>query len=504
MYNGKMPNCNAHPVNERKNMRLSLIITVIASLLLCRTSPLYSEGQSVKWPDPIQVVLDNAQPLHFSRGNRLPLYLWPAIVSGKFTQEQAETLARELDKRGVGLVSRWEWGRREQSLEEALVIARAQKKLGLRVNVDATSCLYFFFEGDPRTAHVDAEGKPFWDDSFGKKDMGCPFALDFRRRAIRERIEYFADAYQRERVDLGFVFADWEIDGPLEWNRAWEASQRCRRCRERIPHIQNFLQFQQVLRDLRADLQRDVYAEPLLIRFPDVLVGNYAVHPHDGFRYWFDYFEQYVEGQPALADQKARYRHWANEFAGTGYTFAMPVIYTWDRTYRWYDFEPGDYRWFYNMLLEASSVGRHTPQNVPIVSFVHWHTVKVSKPPDPGVQQMSEGAYQELLWHMLLRGTDTFFLWCMPQEQAKEVRLLHSVWAAAQEYGEFLEHGTPICFDVPKRPGPVVSGLVLGNRVLVRRTDFTDTTEPVELKVRGQVLRVPPAKGRCQILMLKP
>jgi len=473
------------------------------SLWLSGVSPLCSEEQSVKWPDSIQVVLDNTQPLRFSRGNRLPLYLWPAIVSGKFTPEQAEMLVRELDKRGIGLVSRWEWNRPEESREEALVIARAQKKLGVCVNVDATSCLYSFFNGNPQTAHIDMDGKLFWDDSFGKKDMGCPFALDFRRRAIRERIEYFADAYRQEGIDLGFVFADWEIDGPIEWNKAWEASQRCQRCREHIPSIDNFLQFQKALRDLRSELQREVFAEPLLSRFPNVLVGNYAVHPHDGFRYWYDYFEQYVEGQPALVDQQAHYRHWANEFEGTGYTIAMPVIYPWGWTYRWYDFEPGDYRWFYNMLLEASSVGRHTPQNIPIVSFVHWHTIHVSPPPDPAVQQMSEWAYQELLWHLLLRGTDTFFLWCTPPEQAEEVQLIHAVWASAQEYGEFLERGIPICFEVPKKPGPVVSGLLLGNRVLVRRTDFTNTTESVELRVRGVVLLVPPAKGRCQILELK-
>ena len=105
-----------------------------------------------------------------------------------------------------------------------------------------------------------------------------------------------------------------------------------------FPQMDNFLQYQQVLRDLRSDLQRDAYAEPLLARFPAALVGNYAIYPHNGFRYWYDYFEKSVQGQPALVDQKARYRHWANEFESTGYTFAMPVVYTWSWTYHWYDF----------------------------------------------------------------------------------------------------------------------------------------------------------------------
>ena len=350
--------------------------------------------------------------------------------------------------------------------------------------------------------HIDANGEPFRDKSFGKKNMGCPFAIEHRRKIIRERIEWYADAYAREGLTCDFVFADWEIDGPLEWNGAWDASKKCRRCRANIPDIDsNFLQFQKVIRDLRSDIQNDVYAKPLLSRFPDVLVGNYALYPHDGFRYWYDYFERYVPGQPAIVDQKARYRHWANDFESTGYTFAMPTVYPWSWTWQWYDFEPGDYRWFYNMLKVAGNAGRHTPHNIPIISFVHWHTVMVGQKEDrTGVQQFSERNYQELLWHMLLRGHDTFFLWCAKRERAKEVRLLHPVWAAAQQYGEFLENGVPICFDIPRQPGPVISGLRLGDRVLVRRTDFTDQTEPVEIKIGDVTLTIPHEPGKCRIV----
>ncbi len=477
---------------------------ILSTILFGLANPLSaSEKIPLKWPESIQLVLDNTNPLKFPRGKRLPLYLWPAMYPGKMEFEQAKTLVQELDRRGIGLVSKWDWGNKEESLEEALVIARAQKSLGLLVNIDATSCLYSFFDGDSRTAHIDAQGKPFWDDSFGKKDIGCPFSLDFRRPAIRERIEYFADAYRKEKCSPGFVFTDWEIDGPIEWNGAWAASKRCRRCREHIPHIDNFLEYQKAIRDLRADLQRDVYAAPLTTRFPNILVGNYAVNPHDGFRYWFDYFEKYDSNEPAILDQKAHYRRWANEFEKTGYTFAMPVIYPWDAIYKWYDYEPGDYRWFYNMLLEASSAGQFTAENIPVISFVHWHTVSVTYPGDTSIKQMSEWAYQELLWHMLLRRTNTFFLWCMPNENAREVQLVHSVWAAAQEYGDFLEKGKPISFAVPNHPGTVISGLKLGNRVLIRRTDFTDSTDAVDIQVVGQTMHIPPAKGKCQIISLK-
>lgn len=49
----------------------------------------------------------------------------------------------------------------------------------------------------------------------------------------------------------------------------------------------------------------------------------------------------------------------------------------------------------------------------------------------------------------------------------------------------------------------MVSGLLLGDRVLVRRTDFSAGTAPVEMQVRGRTLRIPPSPGRCQILTLK-
>jgi len=180
----------------------------------------------------------------------------------------------------------------------------------------------------------------------------------------------------------------------------------------------------------------------------------------------------------------------------------MPVVYTWERIFNWYDFDDPDYRWFYNMLLVASNAGQHTPVHVPIISFVHWHTVKANEP-DPGVKQFSENKYQELLWHMLLRGTDTFFLWCPKDQNAKEVRLLHPVYAAAQQYGEFLAQGTPISFDVPKQPAPVVSGLRLEDRVLVRRTEFGKPAGPIEVKVAGKTVSVPAAPGQMQIIPLR-
>jgi len=455
-----------------------------------------------QWPEHIQIVLDNTEPLTFDRGERLPVYLWQAMNPGTLDQGAAEGLLKELNERGIGLVTSWNPGKRELSLAESLTIAKAQKELGLRVNINATSCLYSFFNGDERTAHIDDEGKPFWDTSFGKPKMGCPFALDFRRPDMMERLDYFIKAFKNADVNVDFIFADWEIDGPIEFNEAHSASKRCRRCRHNIRDIDNFEHFQKVLRTLRSALQREVYAEPITENFPGALVGNYGVYPHNGTRYWYDYYEYYVEGQPCRIDQRAQYRKWVDEFPETGYTFAMPVVYTWRRIFDWYDYTDTDYRWFYNMLLVASNVGKHTPDEVPIISFVHWHTIESDDYPGPA-KQFSEGKYQELLWHMLLRGTDTFFLWCRKKESPKEIRLVHQVYAQARRYGRFLSEGQPILFDVPKQPGTIISALKMKNRLLVRRTDFIKRTEPVEITVDNRKIIIADTPGRCQIIALR-
>jgi hypothetical protein len=460
-----------------------------------------AKEKTAKWPPHIQSVFDATKTLEFDRGDRLPLYLWNAMNPGSLDDKTAEVLVRKLNERGVGLISSWDPRNRRESLTKAFTIAKAQKKLGLRVNINATGCLYSFFNGDERTAHIDSGGKPFWDDSFGKRKMGCPFTLDFRIPVVREQVEFFVKEYKRAGLDIDFIFVDWEIDGPIEFNKAQTTSKRCQRCLENIKNIDDFDKFQRILRKLRCQLQRQSYAEPVTMNFPKALVGNYGVYPHNGYRYWYDYFEYYVTGQPYQPDQRAKYRKWYHEFPGTGYTFAMPVVYTWGRIFDWYDYADTDYRWFYNLLLVASNAGENTAANTPIISFVHWNTVGTG-PSGDKIKQFSEGKYQELLWHMLLRGTDTFFVWCGRQDAPKEIHLVHQVYSQAQQYGQFLSNGIPINFNVPKQPGIVISGLKLGNRVLVRRTDFKKNDFPVEITVDGAKITVPATLGRCQIISL--
>jgi len=456
----------------------------------------------VPWDAQAQIVLDVAQPLRFPRQDRLPLFAQPTSDPGLLDEAAARQLVAALDARGIAVICSWWPERREESLARALPIARAQQQLGLSVNVNATACLYSFFDGSPGTAHVDAQGRPFFDESLWRPEMGCPFTLDARRPLIRERVEYFAQAYAAAGLQVGFAWADWEIDGPLEINRAHEFACRCARCRAHIPDIDDFVAFQRAMRQMRSFLQFDTYVRPLRERFPEALVGNYAVYPHDGYRYWFDFFEPlaFPDEQPHRVDGRVRYRAWYDDFPGTGYTYAMPVVYAWHWIHGAYDYANTDYRWFRNMLLVASNAGKSTPPQIPVIAFVHKNPIGAPEGAAEPAEPMSAWAYQELLWHMLLRGVDTFFVWCGGQESAEEVGLAHQVYAAAQEYGAFLRDGLPVLFAVPDAPGTVVSALVLGDRALVRRTDFGASRAPVEVTIGSRCCAIPPAPGRCQVL----
>lgn len=481
--------------------RFLLLITLIPSLFSSEAT-LASDLDGV--PSNLRAVLENTKPLQFDRRGRLPLLVLPISHSLSAIEDgRAEQLLRDLDRRGIGYTVDWQPGKFEESLAEGLRIARLQTKLGLHVCVNANSCLYSFFDGSSETLHVDQTGKTFSETSFGG-ELGCPFAIEHRVPVMKERVEKFLRGYREAGMKIDFIFADWEIDGPIEWNDAWATSKRCERCRQQIGNIDDFRTFQTKLRKIRSEIQRVAFGENVRAYFPEALVGNYGVYPHGGHRYWYDYFERETPAAPFLSDQRARYREWAHEFNGTGYSFAMPVVYTWYQTFRWYDFDDEDYRWFYNMLLVGSNAGQHTARTTPIIPFVHWTTTAPPENLSPDIRQFSQGNYQELLWHLLLRGHDTFFLWCIAEELPTEIRLVQEVYAAALEYRGFLDRGTPITFEVPTQPESVVSGLRLGDRVLLRRTDFGQSAAvPISLQLAegGQV--VVPAQAGLHVVNIQ-
>ena len=275
-----------------------------------------SEEQQRGDSELIYAIIANAEPLEAPRGDRLPLYIWPAHRLGTTNEDELVEILKALEARGMAAIASWR-PNDPAALEETLQLGRLQSRLGLPISVSATSSTYAFFNGDAATAHIDADGQLFFDDSFQtSRKMGCPFAIDYRMPEMTERITSVVRAYDDAGLEIDFLYADWEIDGPLEWNGAWESSKRCQRCRRHIPDIDNFRAFQTALRQKRAKLQQKkaMLAEPVLETFPEALVGNYGVYPHDGYRYWVDYFEVLPEGPPYIEEGRARYREWYAEF----------------------------------------------------------------------------------------------------------------------------------------------------------------------------------------------
>ena len=235
--------------------------------------------------DRARLVTEETRPLKIERGDRIPFIVWPLQNVTAETDAELEEVLKKLADRGTAVVTNWNTRNKEASLREALRSAAIHKKLGIPVVVNSTSVMSLFFNGDESTAHMTADGETFFDLSHSERiKIGCPFAAQGRYGAIREQVEYFVKGYHDAGMPLDIVIADWEIDGPIEWNDAWAHAKRCSRCRENIPNIENFGEFQAAYRIIRSEMQRECYAKVVRGYFPEVLVGNYAVYPHNGLR----------------------------------------------------------------------------------------------------------------------------------------------------------------------------------------------------------------------------
>ncbi|MFN4227874.1 MAG: hypothetical protein ACK4F0_07045 [Candidatus Ratteibacteria bacterium] len=444
----------------------------------------------------IDIIIENTQPIEIKESRRLPLFVWVSIPLN-LTEEKVREYLNQLIERNIVVFTKWSIPKEgiEIGIKEAIKMDRIKKDLNFPVAIDATSIVHRFFDGSQETGHIDQKGEVFFDMSFSSNvKMGCPFRIEKRCDVIKERLEKFLKAYKNEGIEIRYWAIDWEIDGPIEWNSAWESSKKCVICRKNIKNIENFDEFQKVIRKKRADLQREVFVNTIKKYFPDCLIGNYAVNPTDGYRYWWDYFEKEVEGATYQRKDNALFRKWFDEFKYSGYTIAMPVIYTWYRFFNDFNFEEKEYRWFYPLLKEATSVGKNTPKNIPIISFVHWQTVEKPKQLPVDFVPLSREKYKELLWHLLFRGFDTFCLWSPLNEITEEIKVLHEFYTETFKYNDFILKGEPILWNVPEEPSNVVSGLKLKNKLLIIRSDF-GKKEITKIKVNNKQIEIPFISG---------
>jgi len=480
--------------------RLRMLVLTISLVGLCAVG-FAQEKKRMTEAEKVDFALTNAQSLKFPRGERLPLFFWHLRATKSDDEQEIEATLKALDTRGLPVVTVWTTAAKAKpaAMERAVRIARAQNKLGLVATAFAGNTGNGFY-ADKATWHVDEKGEPFADTSHGKSQLGCPFEKG-GWPTVEGQLREWVKAYKDGGARLDGVWFDWENTGPAEWNDAWAMSRRCVKCQKALDPkgLKDFATFQKAMREIRSAMQK-IFVDVIHESFPKANVANYGVYPQGPYRYWWDYYEKLPAGAPFQADQRARYRPWVNEFPLTGFTIGMPVVYGWGGIFSDYDYADTDYRWFYNMLLVFSDSAQHRPAGVPLVPFVNrW--VKL---PDtsPDAVPLSEEKYKELLWHIFLRGADGLYIWCADADIARELIPVHSVYAAALEYREFLTNGKPITFDVPAKQGPVVSGLKLGNKLLVRRTDFgPEPLKDVTISVEGGTFTVTPlASGRTVVL----
>ncbi|HEY8666876.1 MAG TPA: hypothetical protein VIL86_09435 [Tepidisphaeraceae bacterium] len=485
-------------------MKHLICLTVIIGLALCPASRADGKPKPTKM-EVLQKMVAELPALKTPHGTHLPLFVWEAGDVPLADEAAAEQLLKDLDARGIAVYSSWNPAGGDKALADNIKFAKLQQKLGLIVAVNANSVLQNIYGGQKPedVGHLDADGKPFMDNSQTFIQLGCPFRIEGRIEAIRKQTDAIVKAYKDAGVPIGFTFADFEFDGPLEWGKGWDCSKKCKVCREKIKDIEDFTAYQKAVREQRAKLQKQAYAEPILKASADALVGNYGVYPNDGFRYWFDFFEKDPpEGAPTKAEGKAKIRPWSQEFPLTGFTYAMPVEFIRFRAHEWYDFDNMDYRWFRSVMLTVNNAGKSAPAGTPVVAWVHSGMMDAPPKADPAIKPINDGKYQEFLFHAMMRHHDSFFCFASGLDAVGEMMLVQAVYGNAMEYRDYLEKGEVVSWDLPEKPGPVISAIKLGNSLLVRRTDFTDDKEPVTLKIGDKTISVPRADGKCQVIPL--
>jgi hypothetical protein len=91
----------------------------------------------------IRAIIDNTEPLEAPRGERLPLYVWPAHALGTTDEDELVEILTALEARGMAAIASWK-PNDAGALEDALRLARLQERLGLPISVSATSSTYGF------------------------------------------------------------------------------------------------------------------------------------------------------------------------------------------------------------------------------------------------------------------------------------------------------------------------------------------------------------------------
>lgn len=86
----------------------------------------------------IHAIIEGTEPLEAPRGDRLPLYVWPAHQLGTTNEDELVEILEALEARGMAAIASWQ-PNDPAALEEALRLGRLQSRLRLPISVSFCS-----------------------------------------------------------------------------------------------------------------------------------------------------------------------------------------------------------------------------------------------------------------------------------------------------------------------------------------------------------------------------
>ena len=436
-------------------MKTVLLGLLLAAPLLCARAepPLYAEKKTpvagFSWIDEIR---KNVPVLKNDRGDIPPMILWDPD-HGPVDLQPAEYY-KDLLARGLTEHIHMD--------EQMIPIARALQKAGAPV-------IMMEGKGDQWPANLAGDPKEWahlFDTGYVPKEAAhaCPaFAAgwEINARHVRATLQKYRDA----GITVDAVWMDWEGD-PIGGAERYEQALHCARCRESLPPgvLASAKSFSDYCWRRYMDIGAAYLAAPVLEVFPECSVTNWRVTvstPSRPVRNWED--RPYCAVVPA------------------SFTASNPVAY--GNTVSWSLWKPGfkkdrehvDQFYTYLLLNETSDDAANRLIWAPERKAVPWVCRWCPDDPDPKIPIMSRERYREVLRHLWLRGINGMQIF-NPKRDGYEDIAVAEVQDAVAVYDEmlacrdFIDHGTPVCLDLPKLQddGVLWSGLRWGDRAIVR------------------------------------
>ena len=468
---------------------LSLLIGVVGFLTtnaMAVEAPEYAhaEAKGTGQVDWLKVIEQRVPPLRHERGGRWPMILWEC---GPLKPLPEATIKMLLAR---GLTPHI------QMTTNHLVNALALKAAGAPVIMmqGAGGPWPAQLAGnDSNWAHrLDAGYTPA---SYVKPCLSSTEGWAIEADVVRATLRAYRDA----GVTVDGVWMDWEGD-PMSGSEAFAQASRCSRCRAMLPAavMSSTNAFHVYRWRLYMDLLSTYLAAPVREVFPKCELTNWMMvwsTPERPVRFWDD--RVLPPTAPAF------------------FTAANPVAYgntvywkSWDKAWP-VDREGVDRFYFHLLIRMVSDNEANLAQWAPQVNALPWVSRYCPDEEDPAIPIMSRERYREVLRHLWLRGVDGMQVFNAVRKgfedlSIEEVEDAVAVYDELLTHREFLEGGRVLCLDVPgpRQEGVVWSGLVLGDRALVRA--FTQGGGTATLKIEpwpgaAVELRVP-AKGRTWLL----